>query len=63
MTKISKMALPEETRRRLRESIARDTRKQSAIAEDAGIRPETLTRILSGEQGPKASTFLRLAVL
>jgi transcriptional regulator with XRE-family HTH domain len=49
-------------RDRLREAIARSGRKHSAIAHDAGIAPETLSRILSAaNRHPSFETIVRIA--
>ncbi|HEV7764601.1 MAG TPA: helix-turn-helix transcriptional regulator [Thermoanaerobaculia bacterium] len=48
-------------RDRLRYAVNRSGRKQSAIAWDAGITPETLSRILNaGHIEPRFSTVLRI---
>ena len=49
-------------RDRLREAVARSGRKQSAIAHDAGIAPETLSRILNAtNRSPSFETIVRVA--
>jgi transcriptional regulator with XRE-family HTH domain len=47
-------------RDRLRLAVAQDGRKQAAIAWQAGIAPETLSRILNGSQ-PQLETVARIA--
>ena len=48
-------------RNRLRSAIARTGRKQSVIAADAGIAPETLSRILTGTNAqPAFDTVVRI---
>ena len=47
-------------RSRLRLAVARDGRKQAAIAWQAGIAPETLSRILNGSQS-QLETIARIA--
>lgn len=47
-------------RERLRLAVEQDGRKQAAIAWEAGIAPETLSRILSGSQ-PHLETVARVA--
>lgn len=49
-------------RERLREAVSRSGRKHSAIAHDAGVAPETLSRILNGaHQNPAFATIVRIA--
>lgn len=49
-------------RDRLREAVARSARKHSAIAHDAGVAPETLSRILTGaHRNPSFDTIVRIA--
>ncbi|HEX6159600.1 MAG TPA: XRE family transcriptional regulator [Thermoanaerobaculia bacterium] len=49
-------------RERLRSAIERSGRKNSAIARDAGIAPETLSRILTGtHRSPTFDTIVRIA--
>ena len=49
-------------RERLRAAVQRSGRKQSAIARDAGVAPETLSRILtSALQRPSFETIVRIA--
>lgn len=49
-------------RDRLRIAIKRDGRKQAAIAWQAGIAPETLSRILTGRNArPQLETVARIA--
>ena len=49
-------------RDRLREAIGRSGRKHSAIAHEAGVAPETLSRILSStHQNPSFDTIVRIA--
>lgn len=45
---------------RLRAAIDRTYKKHSFIAEQAGIAPETLSRILSGRTNPSFETVVRL---
>jgi transcriptional regulator with XRE-family HTH domain len=48
-------------RDRLRIAVARDGRKQAAIAWQAGIAPETLSRILTGRNArPQLETVARI---
>jgi transcriptional regulator with XRE-family HTH domain len=49
-------------RARLRLAVERSHRKQSAIAEEAGIAPETLSRILTSKHAhPQFETVVRIA--
>jgi len=48
-------------RERLREAIYRSGKKHSTIAEDAGVTPATLSRILTGKSRPRFDTFVRIA--
>jgi len=54
-------ALPVEWSVRLGEAVDRTGKKRSYIAEQAGIRPETLSRILRGRQRPFFDTIVRIA--
>lgn len=54
--------MSETWRDRLRAAIARSGRKHSAIARDAGVAPETLSRILNAaHQQPSVETVARIA--
>jgi transcriptional regulator with XRE-family HTH domain len=49
-------------RERLRLAVEQDGRKQAAIAWDAGIAPETISRILNGTHArPQLETVARIA--
>jgi transcriptional regulator with XRE-family HTH domain len=49
-------------RDRLREAVRRSGKKHSTIARDAGIAPETLSRVLSAKHGsPAFETVVRIA--
>ncbi len=49
-------------RERLREAIYRSGKKHSMIAEDAGITPATLSRVLTGvHEHPRFETIMRIA--
>ena len=53
---------PENWRDRLRQAMARSGKKHSAIAHDAGVAPETLSRILNGaHRSPAFETIVRIA--
>lgn len=52
----------EEWRRRLRDAVARSGEKHSLIARDAGVTPETLSRILNeSHQRPSLDAVTRIA--
>jgi DNA-binding phage protein len=52
----------ESWRARLRLAVERDGRKHAAIAWQAGIAPETLSRVLNGEhKRPQFGTIVRIA--
>lgn len=55
--------VPEQNwRDRLREAVARSGKKHSVVAHDAGVAPETLSRILNAaHQNPSFETILRIA--
>ena len=48
-------------RERLREAIDRTNRKRWFIAEEAGINPATLSRILNGHMQPSFESVVRIA--
>lgn len=55
-------SMMESWRARLRLAVERDGRKHSAIARQANIAPETLSRILTGEsKRPQFATIVRIA--
>jgi transcriptional regulator with XRE-family HTH domain len=48
-------------RRRLRQAVGRTRRTQAAIAEQAGVSPETLCRVLNGKHArPQFETVVRI---
>ena len=51
----------EDWRARLREAVERTNRKHWYIAEEAGIDPTTLSRILCGHLHPRFETVVRIA--
>lgn len=51
---------PVDWRERLRIAIEKSGKKQSAIARDAGVAPETLSRILNSRIGPTFETVVRI---
>lgn len=56
------MTASDEWRDRLRIAVERSGRKRAAIARDAGIAPETLSRILNAEHAaPSFDTVVRIA--
>lgn len=58
----SKTEKVEEWRVRLRSAVQRSGRKHSAIAYDAGIAPETLSRVLNASHArPAFGTVVRIA--
>jgi len=49
-------------RERLRDAVNRSGKKHSILAEDAGITPATLSRVLTGAHGhPRFETVMRIA--
>src|ERR1044071_485087 len=58
---MSKSEQSSEWRTRLREAVDRSGKKHSAIARDAGIHPETLSRVLtSGMTRPSFDVVVRI---
>lgn len=53
--------MPVNWRARLRAAIEKSGKKHSAIAEDAGVDPTTLSRVLNAHMEPTFSTVVRLA--
>src|SRR5687768_1637646 len=59
---MSKTRHPDEWRARLREAVDRTGKKHSYIAEEAGIHPCTLSRILTGQlRHPNFQSVVRIA--
>jgi transcriptional regulator with XRE-family HTH domain len=59
---MSKSEQSDEWRTRLREAVDRTGKKHSAVARDAGIHPETLSRVLTdGMTRPSFEVVVRIA--
>lgn len=59
---VTRLSLVVDWRERLRAAVKRSGKKQSAVARDAGIAPETLSRILNASHGqPAFDTVVRIA--